>query len=363
MKKLELGLEIIKKINDNSFEAYIVGGAVRDYICKNDIIDVDITTSAGFDDLKNIFSSLEAIGSNYLSCRILYKNEVFEVTTYRIDVLYIDHRHPQAKRATNLKTDLLRRDFTINALAMDYNRDIIDLFNGIDDLKKGIIRTIGEPNKRFNEDGLRVLRALDFASRFNFKLDELIIASFKNDYVGFLKEEYILSMVKRIISNKYSVGLEYIFKYKLLRGFPFYQVLCEEVYKLGYREDSLALFYANHNFIPSNIKLSKIELNEAKDIAYFVRNKFNNVSLYYGNRKVLLRAINLFNALNRTNIGLAAINELINSLPIHSPKDILYTWDNNKNRGKITKILENAILNGEVENEESKLKKYLEIEE
>lgn len=362
MKKLELGLEIIKKINDNSFEAYIVGGAVRDYIYNKDIIDVDITTSACYDDLKKIFSFVESI-DNYLSCRIFYKNETFEVTTYRIDVSYIDHRHPQTVKAFDLKTDLLRRDFTINALVMDYNMDIIDILDGISDLKKGIIRTIGDPNKRFNEDGLRVLRALDFSSRFNFKLDELIIASFKNDYIGFLKEEYILSMVKKIISNKYNIGLEYIYKYKLLRSFPFYQVLCDEVYELGYKENSFALFYAKHNFIPTNIKLSKMEFNEAKDIAYFVRNKFNNVSLYYGNKDVLNKAINLFNALNKTNICFNDINKLINNLPINSSKDILYTWDNNKNRGKITKLLEEAILNGKVENEESKLKKYLEIEE
>lgn len=362
MEKLKLGLEIIKKINENSFEAYIVGGAVRDYIYNKDIIDVDITTSAGFDDLKKIFSSIEPI-DNYLSYRLFYKNEAFELTSYRIDVSYIDHRHPQTKKANDLKTDLLRRDFTINALAMDYNMDIIDLFNGIDDLKKGIIRTIGDPNKRFNEDGLRVLRAIEFASRFNFKLDELIIDSFNSDYIKFLKEEYILSMVKRIISNKYNIGLEYIFKYKLLRGFPFYQVLCDEVYKIGYKENIFALFYVNHNFIPSNIKLSKIEIKEAKDIAYFVRNKFNNVSLYYGNKDVLLKAINLFNILNKTNIKLDDINKLIDNLLIHSPKDILYTWDNNKNRGKITKILEAAILNGKVENKESALKKYLEIED
>ncbi len=362
MEKLKLGLEIIKKINDNSFEAYIVGGAVRDYVYNKDIVDVDITTSASFDDLKMIFSSVELI-DNYLSYRILYKNETFEVTTYRIDISYIDHRHPQTQRTNDLKTDLLRRDFTINALVMDCNMDIIDLFNGIDDIKKGIIRTIGDPNKRFNEDGLRVLRALDFASRFNFKLDKLIIDSFENDYIRFLKEEYILSMVKKIISNKYIIGLEYITKYKLLRSFPFYQVLCDEVYKFGYKENILALFYNNHNFIPSNIKLSKSELNEAKDIAYFVRNKFNNVSLYYGNKNVLEKSINLFNSINNTNIKLGDINKLIDSLPIHSSRDILFTWDNNKNRGKITKILENAILNGEVENKENKLKKYLEIED
>ena len=250
MDKLKLGLEILSILNEYSFEAYIVGGAVRDYVRKAPIEDVDLTTNAKPSDIAKIFPEVTNEGEDYLSCRIHYKGCTFEVTTFRKDISYIDHRHPQSIPVNTIEEDLSRRDFTINSLAMNRNYEIIDLYQGIEDIKNKTIRMIGNPKQRFDEDALRVLRALDFSSRFNYCLDKEILNSLSTDYVSYLKEEYIISMVKKIATNPYSIGLKYICKYQILRSFPFYQIVCEEAYHKKYSKHIFSFFLVFHDFFP-----------------------------------------------------------------------------------------------------------------
>ncbi|MDE6407455.1 MAG: hypothetical protein K2K48_05525 [Anaeroplasmataceae bacterium] len=365
MDKLKLGLEILNTLNEYSFEAYIVGGAVRDYIRQSSIEDVDLTTNAMPEDIKKIFSDVTREGENYLSSRIHYKGYTFEITTFRTDLSYIDHRHPQSIPVKTLEEDLSRRDFTMNALAMNKDKEIVDLYHGVEDINRKVIRAIGDPIVRFNEDALRVLRALDFASRFNFQLDDEILNSFAYDYVSFLKEEYVVSMIEKITSNPYPIGLEYIAKYHVLRGFPFYQVVCEEAYQTKYTKHIFALFFCKHNFLPTNLKISNQEIKLAKDMAYLVRNDFSDIALYYGNLCCLDEAIELYNILKGKKLLIADIQNRIQDLPIHTCKDIHFDWNQiqAKERGKITKLLEQLIIDKKVENKNEVLKKYLEIEE
>ncbi|MCM1556598.1 MAG: hypothetical protein NC087_03595 [Anaeroplasma bactoclasticum] len=364
MDKLKLGLEILCILNEYSYEAYIVGGAVRDYVRKAPIEDVDLTTNAKPSDVAKIFSDVTNEGEDYLSCRIHYKGATFEVTTFRKDVAYIDHRHPQSIPANTIEEDLSRRDFTINSLAMDRNYEIIDLYHGMDDIKNKTIRMIGNPTLRFNEDALRVLRALDFSSRFNYSLDEEILSSLFTDYVSYLKEEYIISMVKKIANNPYSIGLKYICEYQILRGFPFYQVVCEEAYQKKYTKHIFALFFCLHHFLPANIKISKQEIKLAKDIAYFIEDDFSDVTLYYGNSNCIKDAVELYTILKHKIIVVEDVQKRMDALPIHSSKDIAFDWNlvQPKDRGKVIKLLELKILNREVENKKEVLQEVLEIE-
>ncbi|MDE5546033.1 MAG: hypothetical protein K2I88_01065 [Anaeroplasmataceae bacterium] len=365
MDKLKLGLEILNTLNEYFFEAYIVGGAVRDFIRNVSIEDVDLTTNAKPSDIAKIFSDVSMEGENYLSCRIHYKGCTFEVTTFRVDISYIDHRHPQSIAVKTLEEDLARRDFTMNALAMNKEGKIVDLYHGLEDIKNKKIRMIGNPKIRFNEDSLRVLRALDFASRFNYCLDDEILNSLTDDYVSYLKEEYIISMIEKIATNPYSLGLKYIAEYQILRGFPFYQVVCEEAYQAKYTKHIFALFFCKHNFLPANIKISNQEFKLAKDIAYLVRNDFSNLALYYGNIACLKEAVELYNVLKCKNIFVEGLQRRFEALPIRNSKDINFDWNqiNPKERGRVTKLLEQLILNEEVENKKDVLKKCLEIEE
>ena len=247
MDTLAIVIEIIKKLNAYYYQAYIVGGAVRDYVRGEAITDVDITTNALPQEIAEVFQDVSLEGKDYLSCRIHYKDVIFEVTTFRKDIEYLDHRHPVIVQADTLEEDLVRRDFTMNALVMNQEKKIIDLFEGIKAIEEKVIYTIGNPKERFLEDGLRVLRALDFASRLSFRLDQTILDSFKEDYLKPLKEEYIITMLQKISQNLSPIGLEYIAKYNLLRSFPFYQVVCEEAvqykyYNLIFIEQALLLF-------------------------------------------------------------------------------------------------------------------------
>lgn len=364
MDKLAIGLEIIKKLNAHSYQAYIVGGAVRDYIRGETITDVDITTNALPEEIAEVFQEVSLEGKDYLSCRIHYKDVIFEVTTFRRDMEYLDHRHPVIVQADSLEEDLVRRDFTMNALVMNQEKKIIDLFEGIKAIEEKVIYTIGNPKKRFNEDGLRVLRALDFASRFSFRLDQTILDSFEEDYLKPLKEEYIITMLQKISQNLSPIGLEYIAKYNLLRSFPFYQVACEEAVQYKYY-NLLALFYTLHNFLPRNLKISKKDYEAARDIAFLVRNSFDSISLYYGNTLCIEEAIRLYNCFNGDKLSIEEVMERWNNLPIHSAKDIQMDWTNipSEKRSCITKKIELAILQQHILNRENQITKYLEIEE
>lgn len=364
MDKLKLGIEVLNILNEYSFEAYIVGGAVRDYVRKAPIEDVDFTTNAKPSDIAKIFSEVTNEGEDYLSCRIHYKGCTFEITTFRKDIAYIDHRHPQSISVNTIEEDLSRRDFTINALAMNRNYEIMDLYQGIEDIKHKTIRMIGNPNLRFDEDALRVLRALDFSSRFNYSLDEGILNCLSTDYISYLKEEYIVSMIQKIAGNPYSIGLKYICEYQILRGFPFYQVVCEEAYQWKYTKHIFALFYCLHNFLPSNIKISRQETKFAKDVAYFIKSDFSDISLYYGNQNCLKDAAELYTILKNKEIVVKEIQKRVEALPLHNSKDISVDWEfiQPKDRGRITKFLEQKILNKEVENKKEALQRLLEIE-
>lgn len=180
MKKI--ALEFINLISSHGFEAYIVGGFVRDYLIDIKSIDIDIATNATPKEIKEIFKNVKFpklinnIDNNYGSITVIYKNIEFEVTTYRKELEYFDNRHPNKIIYINdLKTDLLRRDFTINTLCFDKYGNLVDLLNGLKDLKLKKIVTVQESVKSFTDDALRILRALRFATTLDFTLDNNII--------------------------------------------------------------------------------------------------------------------------------------------------------------------------------------------
>ena len=166
----------LEKLNNSGFEAYIVGGCVRDYLLGKNPHDFDITTSALPEEIKDVFKDLHIINNNgekHGTVTIRYNHENIEITTFRHDGEYSDHRHPSTVNFTRkLEEDLGRRDFTINAMAMDFNSRLYDFYEGKFDLDKKIVKCVGIPYKRFEEDALRILRGLRFASVLNFEIDK-----------------------------------------------------------------------------------------------------------------------------------------------------------------------------------------------
>ncbi len=164
---------IIEKLSEHGFEAYAVGGCVRDTILHREPGDWDITTSAYPAQVKQIFRRTIDTGIAHGTVTVMLDRCGYEVTTYRIDGEYEDGRHPKSVEFTlNLEEDLKRRDFTINAMAYHPERGLVDLFDGVSDLKDGKIRCVGEAKERFTEDALRMMRAVRFAAQLGFEIEE-----------------------------------------------------------------------------------------------------------------------------------------------------------------------------------------------
>ena len=160
-------------VNENGFEAYVVGGCVRDSLLGREPGDWDITTSAKPEEVKDIFKRTIDTGIQHGTVTVMIDHEGYEVTTYRIDGEYEDGRHPKNVEFTsNLLEDLKRRDFTINAMAYSSSQGLVDAFGGKMDLDQGIIRCVGRSVDRFTEDALRILRAIRFAGQLGFSIDD-----------------------------------------------------------------------------------------------------------------------------------------------------------------------------------------------
>ena len=163
---------IINILESHGFEAYVVGGCVRESVLGKTPADWDITTSAKPEEVKALFARTIDTGLKHGTVTIMVDKTGYEVTTYRVDGLYEDHRRPRdVTFTTSLKKDLMRRDFTINAMAYNESKGLVDLFGGIKDLGAGIIRCVGDPEERFEEDALRMLRAIRFAGQLGFDID------------------------------------------------------------------------------------------------------------------------------------------------------------------------------------------------
>ena len=165
--------KIIHTLQEHGYEAYAVGGCVRDSFLGREPMDWDITTSAMPEETKALFPHTFDTGIEHGTITVLLDHEGFEVTTYRVDGKYEDSRHPkEVIFVRNLQEDLLRRDFTINAMAYNEKEGIVDIFGGMDDLRAGIIRCVGNAQARFSEDALRILRGIRFAAQLGFELED-----------------------------------------------------------------------------------------------------------------------------------------------------------------------------------------------
>ncbi|HEY8892844.1 MAG TPA: CCA tRNA nucleotidyltransferase [Clostridium sp.] len=174
---------IMDCLRNNGYESYIVGGCVRDFMIGiSSPKDYDVTTNALPEEIIRIFNKTIPTGVDHGTVTVMINKEGYEVTTYRIDGEYLDNRRPEdVTFVSTLKEDLARRDFTINALAFNEEEGLVDYFGGNVDLDNKIIRAVGEPNKRFKEDALRMLRAIRFSARLDFEIEEKTFEAIKEN--------------------------------------------------------------------------------------------------------------------------------------------------------------------------------------
>ncbi len=198
--------KIMQKLIDNGYEAYIVGGYVRDFLLKKETSDIDIATNALPDAVKSLFPKTIPTGLKHGTVTVIFNSVQYEITTFRTDSVYINNRKPEnVTFVSSLEEDVKRRDFTMNALAFTIDEHIIDYVNGQLDIQNKIIKTVGNPYERFSEDALRMLRAFRFVSKLGFKIEEdTLLAISKNAFlIQNISLERILAEFENMISGAY----------------------------------------------------------------------------------------------------------------------------------------------------------------
>jgi poly(A) polymerase/tRNA nucleotidyltransferase (CCA-adding enzyme) len=219
-------VEVWKKLIDKGYFAYLVGGCVRDLLLKRKPKDWDITTNAKPEEILEIFGDSAFYENRFGTVGVKTKSEdetlkVIEITTFRQERKYFDFRRPSEVIFTqSLETDLHRRDFTINALALSFDGEIIDIFNGLLDLEKKVIKAIGNPEERFREDALRLMRAIRLVCELNFTIEEKTFKAIKkfSDLIQYISAERIRDEFNRILMSKNAVlGIELLRQAGLLK--------------------------------------------------------------------------------------------------------------------------------------------------
>ena len=371
--KFKEAIDILKIFNRNGYEAYFVGGCVRDYLLGEEFSDIDITTSALPEEVKNVFRKSIDTGIQHGTVTILFNGDSYEVTTFRTEEDYTNHRSPEkVEFVSNLRDDLDRRDFTINAMALDYNGNLFDYHDGDKDLSSKIIRTVNNPNERFYEDALRMLRAFRFSSKLGFEIENNTLDAIKKnaELIKFVSIERIVNEFKKLLAGKGNLrSLELLIDSKLNSYIPFF----EEVNKV---QDLSSYSFCQSLYILSNInnisfeKLKSLKLSnkEIKLVKQFdlINHEFKNntpieLILYKYNRENIKFVCDYFGYDKETNIDecILAINSF-NDIDITS-QEIISTI--NRNPGpwikSITLELEKEILLGRLNNNKKDILDFL----
>lgn len=262
--------EYVKKalntLADKGFEAFVAGGAVRDALLGMTPDDWDITTNALVEDIQNAFERHFDTGIKHGTVTALVDKKPIEITTYRIESEYVNNRKPKSVEfTTSLEEDLKRRDFTINAMAYNEEKGLVDLFGGAEDLQNKIIRCVGNPDERFNEDALRIMRAVRFSARLGFEIEAQTLDSIKNNcpLLQNISAERIQSeLVKTLITGS---DTEILFSSGIMK------IIAPEIEKY---DTNFINSVTNDAEVKLSALLAETDINKARD--FFNRLKFDN---------------------------------------------------------------------------------------
>lgn len=299
---------IIDTIYENGYEAFIVGGCVRDFILGISPNDYDIATSANPEKILSIFSDFKIItnGIKHGTVGIIIDDNIYEITTYRIESEYEDNRRPKEVKFTkNIIEDLKRRDFTINAMAYNYKVGLIDEFGGIKDVNQNLIRTVGNPDERFNEDGLRIIRAIRFSSKLGFKIEEYTLNSIYNNskLIKNISKERITDEFNKIILSKYPEKINLLYKTKIFKYLSIYDDFNQNEY--DYLSKNLPILTKCNDKIEDRLLL----------LEYLIANRgINNINKQYeqlNDYKINIKPNNIVNKLKYSNKITDYCNNLI----------------------------------------------------
>ncbi len=377
MKTLSNAQMVLRILKKHGYEGYIVGGAVRDQILKRPLTDIDITTNARPYQVAKMFDT-KPTGLKYGTVTAIFRDETFEITTYRFDGPYEDSRHPkQVTYAEDVKDDVARRDFTINGLLMDENLEIYDYVEGRQDIEAKMIRSIGDPYLRFSEDALRMLRAIYFQSKLGFQIvKETREAIFDlKDKLQSIAMERVLAELLKILKGKYlKRALKTMITtevHKVLPGLEKGIEYIAELDEMPFVDVFFTLSFAlNKGIVPSKWPFSNKQRHRFQTAAKLANSKteFDSIDLYTYGIDLCLLAARVNYMLKR---GPVMQNDLMNkykNLPIQSELDLkLKPYDmmdiTGRKAGAWLKEMQHkmvlAILNETLENDKESLKAFL----
>ncbi|WP_186577784.1 CCA tRNA nucleotidyltransferase [Aquibacillus kalidii] len=382
--------EILRIIENNGHQAYFVGGAVRDSLLKRPMGDIDITTSASPETVTKMFSKVIPVGIEHGTVIVRYKGYSYEITTFRSETGYSDHRHPdQITFVRNVEEDLARRDFTINAIAMDYNEKIVDPFQGRIDLSNKVIKTVGNPIERFREDPLRIMRALRFSSQLGFKMDPDTWTAIKENaaWLEKISIERIAVELQKLFAGTYTThGMHFFINSGVQAYLPILKDHSELVIKwrdlsqpIQSWEELISLF---HHYLPKveveewvkswklSNKIKRDALHLVRAIAYYDQYQHIDEWLVYQlPRQLDASFIRMLSILTNKSLTIDKMKTIRNNLPIKDRTEIVISgsdiiglfpmqqkgpWIN-----KLLTMIEKKIVRGEISNEPNELGKWL----
>ncbi|MBQ6495216.1 MAG: hypothetical protein IJI49_04365 [Bacilli bacterium] len=354
----EKALKVLQILEENGYEAYIVGGYVRNKLLGLKSNDIDICTSATPKEVKEIFKSSSS--DNYGSVTINYKNISFDITTFRRDIKYVNNRIPiQLKYIKDIKKDLLRRDFTINTICMNSKGEIIDKLEIMNDLDNKIIRTVGNPKYRLKEDSLRILRAVRFSSILDFSIEEQT-KSYMKKYgnllknLSFTRKKQELDKIFSSVNNK--KGIDLLLELELDKPLQLNNLKninpCHNLVGI-WTQLEVDDIYPFNKHEKAGMKAIRSLLD--KDI----KDKYNIYKYGLYNSTV---------AFQIKNESITELNKIYKELPIQNEKDInikpteiinILNIEPNDNIKKILTDIEEKIIYKEIDNDYNKIKDYI----
>lgn len=349
-------IKLLNILEENGYKAYIIGGYVRDKLLGIINDDIDIVTSAKPSEIGDIFNI--ELNDNYGSVKMSFNGYKYDITTFRKESNYQDKRRPEnVEYVLTLEEDIKRRDFTINAIAIDKNEEYIDLLDGITDLKNKVLKCIGNSDLKLKEDALRILRALRFSSIYDLKLDKKLEDSImqNKNLISNLSFDRIKKELDTVFStdkvNIYLNMINYFDLYKTLQIEPKNDVIITNNYLSVWAQ----LKYSD------NYKFSNYEKIYIDNIKEIIKNKINSYTVYKYDKDIIKEA----NKIIKCN----DIDQLYNNLIIKSKKDIDITYDEIlgiiKDKSIINKIyidLEKQILYNNLNNKKKDIISYIEGE-
>lgn len=374
---------LIKKIKKHGFQAYLVGGCVRDYLLNKNVNDIDITTSAFPEDIKTIFKKVIPVGIEHGTVIVRYNQVSYEVTTFR-NLLNNDHIDDTA----NLFADLSKRDFTINAIAMDEFGETIDIFNGETDLANQIIKTVNSPYNRFMEDPLRIIRALRFVSQLNFDIEPatLKMMSELKSELKHVSVERITAEIAKFFSGSYiNKGLNYLKETEIYTELPifkenhnFIEQLPEDIHPFKHFSEIISYYYLINETITVNHwinawKLSNTTKNESLNLIKALKdyeiNGLNALLLYHLDIKLIHSFVKVVNMYYNDKLIAEDLLSQKQLLSINSRKelningnDIIKLFpdlDKGKWINEIIEDVEKAVLYKQLKNDNQKIKEWI----